>query len=109
MLTKFVSVYVPSTRHAVPISRAEHDRAVRSVESAFSREFGGFTATPGVGGWLSDSKGLITEPVTIVKSYYTEDKAASALKIAQRVAKRLKKQFDQEAVSLETEQGLEFV
>lgn len=108
-MRKFVSLYVPHTRHAVPVSQSEHDMAVKQIETVFSKEFGGFTATPGIGGWLSDSKGLITEPVTIVKSYYEDGASQRANTIAHRFARILKRLFQQEAVSLETENGLEFV
>lgn len=108
-MNKFVSVYVPSTRHAVPISKQEHDKAVRDVGTKFAREFGGFTATEGLGGWLSDSKGLITEPVTIVKSYYPDSLGTGAIRFARRIARQIKRKFQQEAVSVETESGIEFV
>ena len=108
-LHRFVSVYVPSTRHAVPITPAEHNKAVRDVGTEFSKAFGGYTAIDGIGGWLSPDYGLIQEPVTIVKSFYPETLGDNALRIARKIARKIKRKFQQEAVTVETESGIEFI
>lgn len=109
MLTSYVQVYVPSTRHSVPITSAEHDSAVDAIAGAFSREFGGATAQDGIGFWESQEFGIIREPVTIVTCYHEESKAESALALARQLACDLKARFEQEAVTVGTEHGIEFV
>jgi hypothetical protein len=89
-------------------TREEHKRAVNEVLTRLSRDFGGCTAIKGQGSWLSDSHGLIVENVTICKSYFDipQDEALSK---AREIAAWLKALFEQEAISIETNEGLEFV
>lgn len=109
MLTKYVSIYVPSTRHAVPITAEEHKSAVSHVAGEFSKVLGGATAYPASGYWQSDTAGLIEESVTIVRSYYTPELVAQAQALAHSLAEGIKVQFGQEAVTIETEEGIEFI
>lgn len=109
MLDKFVSVYVPSTQHAKAITRAAHKHAVQHVAAAFSKVLGGATAYPARGYWQSESAGLIEESITIVRSYYVPGQAAEALELCHALAIDLKSTLQQEAVTIETNDGIEFV
>jgi hypothetical protein len=108
-MKKFVSIYVTSTRDGgKPIEERQHLAVVREVAAVFSTKFGGATCTKGTGFWQSDVKGLIEEPITIVKSYHQLD-PKDALAIVIPIAQAIKFRFNQEAVSVETEEGLEFI
>lgn len=108
-MNKFVALYVTSTRNGgEPITKREHLATVKRVASTFSQAFGGATCTQGTGYWLSDTKGLIAESVTIVKSYHILDES-EALAVVIPLASYIKAEFNQEAVSVETERGLEFI
>ena len=108
MLNKFVSLYVPSTNKGKTITRRVHNAYVREIAEQFSTHFGGCTCTQGVGYWKSESSGLVAERVTIVKSYYSIE-SDIALSLAQTLANSIKTRLGQEAVSLETESGIDFV
>lgn len=108
-MKNFVAIYVTSTNNGgEPIEPRVHLATVSKLAKQFSESFGGCTCIPATGYWLSDSKGLIAESVTIVKSYHSLETSA-ALAIVTPLAESLKLEFNQEAVSVETEQGLEFV
>lgn len=108
-MKNFVAIYVTSTQDGgVPLGPRTHKAIVTKVATKLSQAFGGCTCTKGTGYWLSDSQGLIAEPVVIVKSYHTLE-TSEALAIVTPLARELKREFHQEAVSVETEQGLEFI
>lgn len=111
MLKNFVAIYVPSTRHGEPITDAEHQKAVELVAADWSRGFGGCTAIPATGYWKSPELGLIPEKITIVKSFYDLATVPSteAQDFARGWADRIKETFQQEAVTIETEEGIEFI
>jgi hypothetical protein len=109
MLTQFVSVYVPSTNGAGRIPKASHNAAVRRVASELSRILGGATAYPARGFWNSDTAGLVEESITIVRSYYIPSQAQEAQDICHALAAGIKAEFAQEAVTIETESGIEFI
>jgi hypothetical protein len=68
--------------------------------------FGGATATTAVGSWYStELNKLITENITICYAYCSDYDRAALVSICEN----LKNVFQQEAISLETPAGLEFV
>lgn len=104
------AITVPSTTNAdKPISREEHNRRAREVETFLSEKFGGYTEIKGGGGWVSDEKGLIKEPVLIVHSY-TDKKTYNShdLEVKAFIEKK-KKQWGQESMAYEYEESLHFV
>jgi hypothetical protein len=108
-MNKFVAIYVTSTRNGgEPIEPRQHEALVSEVCKQFSRAFGGCTQTDSVGYWESDTKGTIRERVVIVKSFHDKT-TKEALAIVTPIAQAIKYRFNQEAVSVETEQGLEFI
>lgn len=108
-MNKFVSLYVTSTKNGGELLDPKTVLAtVNKVAAEFSKKFGGCTATPGTGYWLSDTKGLIAEQVVIIKSYH-ELETKDALAVVLPLAQYIKREFNQEAVSVETELGLEFI
>ncbi len=108
-MNKFVAIYVTSTRNGgEPIDPLQHQALVDEVCKQFSHIFGGCTEIPATGYWESETKGLIKERVVIVKSYHDKE-PREALAIVIPIAQVIKYRFNQEAVSVETEEGLEFI
>lgn len=69
------AVYVPSTSDAV--NSCDNTEMVKYVMAELSKLFGGATASKSVGGWMSQTHGLILEDVTIVYAYCTSEQAAN--------------------------------
>ena len=106
MLNKKISIYVPSTMHDKPAPENVVNYYVNDTLKKLSVLFGGATATRAVGSWYStELDKLITENVTICyafcESYNMEDLTA--------ICENLKNVSQQEAISLETENGLYFI
>lgn len=109
MLSRKVSLYVPSTQNVgKPLPQGKHEALVTDVAKQFSKHFGGATATPGEGFYTAENGELIRERVTIVTSYH--DKTTSeALAIVIPIAQVIKFRYGQEAITVETENGIEFI
>jgi hypothetical protein len=108
-MKNFVAIYVTSTRNGgEPIDRDQHEALVTEICGQFAKAFGGCTEIPATGYWESDTKGTIRERVVIVKSYHDKE-PQEALAFVIPIAQVIKYRFNQEAVSVETEQGLEFI
>lgn len=80
---------------------ADNRQQVEEVAAKLSAMFGGATATEARGYWVSQSAGLVGEAVTIVYSNAAaediENHAAEIVAICQKI----KREMEQEAVSLE--------
>lgn len=112
MLQNFISVIVPQTKDVnQAITPAEHLAAVRDVARQFSVVCGGASAERVLGFWVSDSIGLVEENTTRVTSYYDTSTLTpeQAIELLRSVALNLKAQFSQEAVLIQTEQGIDFI
>lgn len=110
MLHKFVAVYVPGTLDGnTPLADSVRIETVRKIARALSEKFGGATCTDGTGYWLSSSGYIVEERVTIVKSFYADDVSNDALDFTRALALDLKNGLLQEAVTIETESGIDFV
>jgi len=112
MLHNFVCLYVPDTLQGnTKAGENVHLEAVRKVASELSAKFGGATVTQALGYWVSDAHGLIEDKISQVKSYYDTGtvSSADAITLAREIAERLKVEFSQEAVTLETEEGIDFI
>jgi hypothetical protein len=111
MLNNFVAVYVPSTNGVAGKTRLtskQQAQEVRKVATRLSSQFGGATATRGTGFYVTNAGDLIEESVVIVKSYY-DSPIDSALEFARGLALEVKQALQQEAVTIETEAGIEFI
>lgn len=109
MLANFVSVYVPGTNGAsVRLSRERQREIADETARALSLRFGGATAIPSTGYFVGENGALVKERVIIVKSYHDKP-IAEALDIARDLAAGLKARLNQEAVTVETESGIEFI
>lgn len=109
MLSQFVSVYVPGTKNVnQQLTARERSQYTARVASDLSKEFGGATATRGTGFYVSNDGRLISENTTIVKSYH-DHSPAQALEFARSIAQWLKVELTQESVTVENNDGIEFI
>lgn len=98
-LSNYVSIIVPSTQGIADKASASNTaKQVENIATKLSLLNGGATITKGVGTWYSDElKKLVTEEVTIVKSYCESYDIEKLVEICET----LKQEMQQEAVSLE--------
>lgn len=102
-----VAIYVPGTNGVnTAADNAEH---VRKAAALLSDLFGGATATPAVGYWMSDAAGLVEEKTTVVYAYATNGALESGLDAVIDFCDGMKTELQQEAVSLEIDGALYFV
>ncbi len=98
-LPQRVALYVPSTTDTdKPTDNAAQ---VERVAREFCGWFGGATAQPSAGYWLSDTAGLVREAVTIVYAACTADQLREHLPDVLTLAQQIKQEMQQEAVSVE--------
>lgn len=98
-LPQRVALYVPSTQD---INHATDNAAqVERVARDFCGWFGGATAQPSAGYWISDTAGLVRESVTIVYAACTAAQLREHLPDVLQLAQQIKAEMQQEAVSAE--------
>ena len=98
-LPQRVALYVPSTTDTdKPTDNAAQ---VERVAREFCGWFGGATAQPSAGYWISDNAGLVREAVTIVYAACTADQLREHLPDVLTLAQQIKQDMAQEAVSVE--------
>jgi hypothetical protein len=109
-LNRHTAIYVPSTTSAdKPITREEHMRRARQAEQFLSKQFGGYTTIETKGGWVSETKGLIKEPVLVVHSYTTKEEYDKKDLKVKAFLEAKKKAWGQESMSFEYQDSLHFV
>lgn len=106
MLASYISIYVPSTRGREHI---DNRPIVHRIASEFSNLFGGATAINAQGAWSAADGTLVTEKVTIVKSYTDPDQLSRKRALVLALARDLKAELQQDAVSVESNEGLELI
>ena len=98
-LPQRVALYVPGTQG--PATATDNAAQVERVAREFCGWFGGATAQPSAGYWLSDTAGLVREAVTIVFAACTADQLREHLPDVLTLAQQIKAEMQQEAVSVE--------
>ncbi len=98
-LPQRVALYVPGTQG--PATATDNAAQVERVARAFCGWFGGATAQPSAGYWISDTAGLVREAVTIVYAACTADQLRERLPDVLTLAQQIKAEMQQEAVSVE--------
>lgn len=102
-----VAIYVPSTVDVnKEIDNAEY---VKSVIRELSIMFGGATATPSVGGWVSAIGETVIENVSIVYSFCTSEQLVENIDAVLGICEKLKIDMSQEAITLEINGQVKFV
>ena len=109
MLNHKIAIYIPSTINgnvAAPTEMIE--KWLRASKIKLASLFGGFTSYSGMGGWMSDTHGLIEEPVIIVQAFADTDGLAQ-LDQVRELAKEMASDMGQEMVSVEVDGTLNFI
>lgn len=109
MLNHQIKIYVPSTING---NQPATDLAACHVENAlsvFAKIFGGATAIQAIGAYISQTLGLIKEPVTIVYSFTDDKTAADSIPRVMELARLICLNMRQECVSVELDNELIFV
>lgn len=102
-----VAVYVPGTNGVN--TAADNSEYVRRAAALLSDAFGGATATPARGFWMSESAGLVEERVTIVYAYAGNEALEDQLGAVIEFCEGMKEALKQEAISLELDSALYFI
>ena len=107
MFSHKFSIYVPST---VDVNNAVDNTAAVSDCLAFlSSQFGGATALAASGAWVSEAAGLVSESVTICYAFTNLRGLLGRRRAVLDYARKLCKDMQQEAVSVEIDGRLYFV
>lgn len=102
-----VAVYVPGTNGVN--TAADNSHYVRMAAATLSNLFGGATAAPAVGYWMSAAAGLVEEKTTVVYAYATNTALESGLDDVIDFCDGMRTELHQEAVSLELDNVLYFI
>lgn len=103
-LSAKVAIYVPGTNGVD--TAADTSFMVDRVAAALSAMFGGASASAVSGYWLSDSVGLVKENTTVVYAFAVPADLADHLGDVVQLAQDIKRELNQEAVSLEIDGSL---
>lgn len=101
------AVYVPSTINVNEIS--SNDEVLNQVLRRMSTLFGGATTTPAKGAWVCEDGSTIVEAVDIVYSFCTSEQAINHFNDVLEVCEYIKKEMNQEAVTLEYNGQVKFI
>lgn len=102
-----VAVYVPGTNNVN--TAADNARYVKMAAATLSNLFGGATATPAIGYWMSDAAGLVEEKTTVVYAYAAGEDLERGLDTVINFCADMRGDLRQEAVSLEIDGSLYFI
>lgn len=102
-----VAIYVPGTNGVN--TAADNSHYVKMAAAVLSDLFGGATATPAVGYWMSDNAGLVEEKTTVVYAYATNTALESGLDDVIDFCDGMKEALKQEVISLELDTALYFI
>ncbi|MCI5120033.1 MAG: hypothetical protein D3908_02340 [Candidatus Electrothrix sp. AUS4] len=94
-----ISVFIPTTMDV----DKEFDTSayVQKTLEFLGERFGGATSTKGDGAWKSASQGMVNETVYIVIAYVTENELNNYIDNVIDFVKAVKKELNQEAMSIE--------
>lgn len=107
-LGQHVAIFIPSTKDVdKQLPTTEYRKEINQAIVFLSKEFGGATAIPATGGWLSGNA-LVTEDVTIVVSF-TEKLSQREIQTVIAYANELKNRLSQEVISVLVNGKLFFV
>lgn len=106
-LNSKVAIYVPSTINVN--DECNNTQYVKSTIKQLSTWFGGATATPAIGGWVSAAGEVVVENVSIVYSFCTTEKLQEYAADIIDLCKTIKHEMRQEAVTLEINGQVKFV
>ena len=106
-LNSKVAIYVPSTKNVN--EKIDNSIYEKRVLVELSKIFGGATKTPAVGGWLCNNVELVVEDVSIVYSFCTTEQLKTHFREVLQICQNLKKDLQQEAITLEVNGQIAFI
>ena len=106
-LNSKVAIYVPSTMNVN--EECDNTQYVKNTIKQLSTWFGGATATPAIGGWVSAAGEVVVENMSIVYSFCTTEKLQEYAADIIELCKTIKHEMRQEAVTLEINGQVKFV
>ena len=102
-----ITVYVPAT---VDINKEiDNTPYVERVARLLSECFGGATASPVRGYWVTADKTLVAEKTTMVFAYCSTSDAEKYIDDVVKLCYQLKQELKQEAIALEYNGGMYFI
>ena len=104
-----VAVYVPGTSGPADPDSALSERMTAEAAARLSELFGGATISLAAGAWMSAEHGLIRENVQIVYSFCTSEQLEQNAEAVRALAVEIKREMQQEAVSVEIDGALYFI
>lgn len=107
VLESNVKIYIPGTIDVN--NESDNSLFVDKTLKLLSGFFGGSTSYLAVGCWISQNKGLIKEKITICESYCKETDLQKNIDNIIDYCEDLKKDLQQEAISLEINNKLYFI
>lgn len=102
-----VTVYVPATCGVA--TACDNTAQVEATARFLAERFGGATASPAVGYWLSDTVGLVAERTTVVFAFAAEADLLEHAESVVEYCRTLCREMGQEAVALEVDGAMHFV
>lgn len=102
-----VSIYVPSTVNVN--QRTNNKKQVMAIIKQMSLLFGGATSYKCTGGWIADNGDIVTEQVNIVYSFCDKKSLQDNLSKVINICQQIKKDMQQEAVTLEINSKATFI
>ena len=103
------AVYVPTTVHVDKVDNDLAEYVKQHVTKCLAEWFGGATATPAVGAWVSESGKVVYENVNIVYAYCTSEQAVAMFENVVGLCEYVKHTMSQEAVTLEYNGQVKFI
>ena len=106
-LASKITLYIPATNNINDV--IDNTEFVKDAAALLAKGFGGATASPALGYWLSDTAGLVAENTTIVFAYAAEGDLKKYLPLVVQYCSNLKEQLSQEAIALELNGEMYFI
>lgn len=108
-MKNFFKIYVPSTINGTKKAIKLQKMVAKEVLKAMVNLFGGATQTPCIGAWKMESGAIVEEKVLTITSFCDDAKYNEHRQAMENIAKMVCDKMTQECVSLESQNGLEFV
>jgi hypothetical protein len=108
-LTHRVAITVPSTVNVTDAAPTLQAQWVDTILTTLSTLFGGATALPGIGAWVSPTAGLVKENIVNVFAFCSEEGLTKARPAVMKLAMDLCVAMRQEAVAVDLDGKLYFV
>ena len=102
-----VAIYVPGTNGVN--TAADNARYVKMAAATLSNLFGGATATPAIGYWMSDAAGLVEEKTTVVYAYAAGADLERGLDVVIDFCDGMRTELKQEAIALAIDDSMYFI